>query len=286
MQPEKIETGSNGFVWKNVLPDELISQIKLHVYTAHKMKTDTSWAGSDFINHYNRLYYVESGEAVLQFKDIEILMQPGYLYLIPAYQLISHYSKGDFTFYWTHFQASLDANLDLFMIYGKPQGINCKTLPHISQNFDALIQSMNNVHPTVGLTRMLHLLRLLEPFIEKFSKSPNLPTNFKHQALIPALDMIQANLTKPLEIQTLAEISNLSPEHFSRKFKSAFNISPKRYILSKRIELAKQLLLEKFSVGEVSEQCGFCDLYHFSRTFKQSTGMSPTQFCKAYGRDA
>ncbi len=282
MHPEKIETGSNGLIWKNILPDKLISQVKFHVYAAYKTETDISWAGSKFTNHYNRIYYVESGEAVLQFKDREIVMKPGYIYLIPAHQLVSHYSKGDLTFYWVHFQASLEANLDLFMLYATIEEINCIKFPYIKDSFDALASSMKNRQSTASLMRMVHLMKILEPFIEKLSSLPNLPTSFKHHSLMPALDMIHSNLTLPLEIQELAELSNLSAEHFSRKFKQAFNISPKRYILSKRIELAKQLLLENLSVGQVSEQCGFCDLYHFSRTFKQNTGLSPTKFYKTY----
>ena len=34
---DKFETGSGGFVWKNVLPNQLFSQLKLHVYAAFDM---------------------------------------------------------------------------------------------------------------------------------------------------------------------------------------------------------------------------------------------------------
>ena len=81
---DKFETGSNGFVWQNAQPDELPSRVQFHVYTAHRSKVGKDWCGDKFVNHYNRIYYVNSGSATLRFKDQTVNMQAGYLYLISA----------------------------------------------------------------------------------------------------------------------------------------------------------------------------------------------------------
>ncbi|AWB68053.1 AraC family transcriptional regulator [Saccharobesus litoralis] len=283
MRPEKYETGSGGFVWENLMPDNLFSHVKFHVYTAHDMQIGREWAGDQFINHYNRIYYIESGEGELVFKDKKITMKPGYLYLIPPYQLISHSTKDGLHFLWTHFQASLEAELDLFMLYGQTAEIDVSDKPEYKASFLKLISAVNDKQPSGVINRKIHLLNLVAPFIQQFQQTEIHEAGFRHQSLLPALNKINANLTNPPDIKELAQDANMSPEHFSRKFKAAFNIAPKRYILAKRIELAKQLLLlEGDSVEQVAERCGFCDLYHFSRTFKQETGSSPTAFRKNF----
>ena len=62
-------------------------------------------------------------------------------------------------------------------------------------------------------------------------------------------------------------------------FTQNFGVSPKQYLIDMRIKLAKQLLLEDEKlISDIAESCGFGSVYHFSRTFKQATGMSPTEY--------
>lgn len=283
MNPDKYETGSGGFVWKNLLPDEVFSRTQFHVYAAFDMQIGEEWAGSEFINHYNRLYYVKSGQGLLQFKDKQIHLQPGHAYLIPAYQLVSHYCVGQFEFVWVHFQARVDTGLDLFMLYGEAMGIDCSNLPNLADDFLRLTQSTKEQGPSAIFERTRLLLSLLTPFWQAFEKSQKGLHSFRHQDLLPALTMINENVVNTPEVKEMAELANISPEHFSRKFKAAFNISPKRYILQKRISLAKQkLLIANANIEQIAEQCGFCDIYYFSRVFKQELGLTPSAFRKQY----
>ncbi len=62
-------------------------------------------------------------------------------------------------------------------------------------------------------------------------------------------------------------------------FLKQYKLTPKQYILQMRIQKAKQLLEESpFTVAAISEKCGFSNPYHFSRAFKQRTGLTPTQY--------
>ena len=56
-------------------------------------------------------------------------------------------------------------------------------------------------------------------------------------------------------------------------------MTPSKYIMQYRITIAKQLLAdETIPISVLSEQTGFSDQFHFSKTFKQQTGMSPSQY--------
>lgn len=73
--------------------------------------------------------------------------------------------------------------------------------------------------------------------------------------------------------------SGLSQRRFCDLFSAHLGVTPNRYILSKRIAHAKELLtLDYLSCREVAELCGFSDEYYFSKTFKKETGLTPTQF--------
>ncbi len=286
MQPELFETGSGGFVWKNIALDDIFSHLQLHVYTAQDMRIGQEWQGSQFANHYDRVYFVKEGSGVLHFKDFTLQLKPMHLYLIPPYQLISHQADSNIHFYWAHFQCRVDRAIDLFMLYGHPAEINCGTFQNIERDFLSLVSLADNTKPSAMLERNRLLLSLIYPFMRLFEEEGGNINKIKHQNLLRSLQLISSNIANPPTLKALASAANMTPEHFSRKFKAAFNVSPKRYILHKRIATAKQqLLLNSAPLKQIAENCGFYDIFHFSRSFKKETGYSPTEFKQHYNLD-
>ena len=105
----------------------------------------------------------------------------------------------------------------------------------------------------------------------------------RHLSLIaPAIQEINRSFTEnELSISKLAALCGISEVYFRRLFLNAFGVSPKEYIIQKRIEYAKTLLSsEAFSVSEVAALCGYAEPCHFSREFSKRVGMSPTQYGK------
>ncbi len=73
----------------------------------------------------------------------------------------------------------------------------------------------------------------------------------------------------------------LSRRRLDELFKESELVTPARYITEKRIEHAKKLLLlPNMSIQEISEMCGFSDVYYFSKVFKAETGETPGGFRK------
>ncbi len=82
-------------------------------------------------------------------------------------------------------------------------------------------------------------------------------------------------------IKKLSLACNMSESYFRRKFTELYGTSPKKYLCDIRIAQAKRLLREGGkNVSEISEQCGFTSIYHFSRAFKLSVGQTPKEFAK------
>ena len=107
-------------------------------------------------------------------------------------------------------------------------------------------------------------------------------TQLRQRCLIPAIKYIEENYTtNDISNGLLAKLCNISEVHFRKLFNDEFDKSPKQYILDMRIQRAKQLLSDGvFKINAVSEECGFSSQYHFSRIFKQKTGMNPSEYNK------
>ena len=92
-------------------------------------------------------------------------------------------------------------------------------------------------------------------------------------------DFIDLHYTEALDASSLAEAVGKSPSQCSRVFIQAYGITPYRYLLGRRISLARVLLeSSSMSVKEISAQLSFCDEYYFSNLFKQKVGVSPAAY--------
>lgn len=89
-----------------------------------------------------------------------------------------------------------------------------------------------------------------------------------------------------LTLQKVATIVGMSPSYFSMEFKKEMGESYKCYVTKLRIEKAKTLLKNPLSKSyDIAESVGYGDYPHFTKTFKKSTGYTPTQFRKRFGID-
>jgi len=102
-------------------------------------------------------------------------------------------------------------------------------------------------------------------------------TNSKIQK---SLEYIEKNcFSKDFSIECAAAKSFMSEAYFRKLFKKEMGISPKQYVINRRIEYAKALIIAGyFSVREVAEICGYNDQKHFSSEFKKHTGVSPSAY--------
>lgn len=98
-------------------------------------------------------------------------------------------------------------------------------------------------------------------------------------SLIEIKEYIDNNYTSKITLDELAEMFYLSKYYLVRLFKNQNGITPINYLIEKRIEYAKTLLLNtQLSVKELADKCGFDDYVYFSKIFKDRTGYSPTHF--------
>jgi AraC family transcriptional regulator len=90
---------------------------------------------------------------------------------------------------------------------------------------------------------------------------------------------IQEHYTQSIDIATVARESCLSEFHFYRLFRTAYGCSPHQYIIQLRINYAKQQLAHStYSISDIAMRSGFSSIHSFSKSFREQTGVSPTQW--------
>lgn len=93
------------------------------------------------------------------------------------------------------------------------------------------------------------------------------------------LDYIHEQYPYPLTNKTIADFFGFHPNYVNSLIKSCTGMSLHAYILHVRLSYAVDFLENgTLSIGEIARCCGFYDIYHFSRCFKQKMGVSPTKY--------
>jgi AraC-like DNA-binding protein len=94
-----------------------------------------------------------------------------------------------------------------------------------------------------------------------------------------AKDLVDRAYAQPLDVGALAREAHVSPAHFSRRFRDAYGETPYRYVLTRRVERAQELLRNTdMSVTDICLEVGFQSLGSFSTTFHRVAGVTPTAY--------
>ena len=98
---------------------------------------------------------------------------------------------------------------------------------------------------------------------------------------------LQEHLAEEVSLSVLAEQFHLNPQYISQLFKSEIGVNFLAYLTSIRMEKAKQLLLTTpLSIAEVAEQSGYGDYRVFTKAFKKSEGITPSQYRRDFLEEA
>ncbi|MBO9596510.1 MAG: response regulator [Cohnella sp.] len=96
-----------------------------------------------------------------------------------------------------------------------------------------------------------------------------------------AKQFIEDHYMRPIMLSNAAKLLNVSESYLSRSFSEQIGQSFMKYLMKVRIDKAKEILVtSRFRIYEVAEKVGYANTEHFSRSFKEVTGMSPKSFMR------
>jgi len=264
------------------LIDLYLSNLQVRVVELGFNPVWSDWRNLDYRPEYNKFYLITKGEGWIKIGDQEYYPQPGQLALMPEGTLQSYSTINDkyYTKYWCHFTAKV-GTLNLFDLIRLPW------LLDVGQSADrpaAIFREMLRHSDEAGSFASLHInsciLRLIAFYLEHAEASRIRAAQSESATILHAtLTYIDDNLHRNITVDELAELAYLHPNYFIRLIKKHLGVPPMQYVKNRRIELAKLLLSSTtLTLSEIGERVGIHDISYLSKTFKTSTGFSPTAY--------
>ncbi|WP_342561044.1 AraC family transcriptional regulator [Paenibacillus sp. FSL R7-0345] len=197
----------------------------------------------------------------------------------PQQKVYYRASTGRFVNDWLRFEATEAYITESPLPFGVPFGLSnpeyCRKLLElliIEQNF-----SLDCKESSVDL-----LLRaLFNKLLESYFQDKITPQYYK---LLKLRTAIQNNPGEYWTVSMMAEFLRISPGYLQSIYKKTFGISCIDDVINSRVRMAKEYLIHNAqSIGEVASRCGYQNVEHFCRQFKQITGQTPKNFQKHIG---
>ncbi|WRZ92113.1 AraC family transcriptional regulator [Streptomyces sp. NBC_01007] len=94
-------------------------------------------------------------------------------------------------------------------------------------------------------------------------------------------ELLDERLVEGITLDEAALLVHAHPAHLVRAFSGAFGIAPHQYLMSRRVDRARRLLLGGRPPGEVATATGFYDQSHLTRHFRRLVGVPPGRYARS-----
>ena len=212
-------------------------------------------------------------------EDGEATVIPGEIIVLPPKKpyCIDCFADDNVYFLCVHFTgAKADSILEQFGIRLFPE-VN---KPSFTNKIQSRFKSIFDVLSSEEHFKEEESSNLLERLLIEIGRSIKNKESEKN-TLSKSVRYINENYTTEIKITDLAKMENMCMTAYNISFKKSFGISPIKYIINLRIQLAKELLeTSNISIKEISLMSGYGNFNYFSRIFKEYTSMTPLEYRK------
>lgn len=91
-------------------------------------------------------------------------------------------------------------------------------------------------------------------------------------------DLLDAHVVEGIGLDDASRVLGLSPTRLARAFTRAYGLPPHRYLVGRRVDRARRLLLSGTPAAEAAVQAGFWDQAHLTRHFRRTVGTTPARY--------
>ncbi|MBF4487622.1 AraC family transcriptional regulator [Flavobacterium sp. CSZ] len=267
------------------------------------VKLNKKWNFNNVISPYYRLYYIDEGMGSISHSSDKLILEPGYLYLIPSFTICNLNCEDYLSQYFIQFFEESPDGISLFnhnrnvmklpatqtdivlikqMLRENPRrGINRSDNPKVYEKevHYKEYQSLNNqLKPHLIFENQGILLLLISRFLNTEKFNQNTPQNTPSK-ILDTMSYIQLHLGENLTVVDLAKRVNQNKDYFSKQFLLHNGQRPLNYIHEKKIERAQYLIATtNKSLLEIALDTGFSNLPHFSKIFRRIVSITPGKY--------
>jgi AraC-like DNA-binding protein len=155
----------------------------------------------------------------------------------------------------------------------------------VSENQDKILELFSSIKKASNLNRFIIFLKIISELLKadiqplsKFIYQRKYSDN-EGKRMSNIMEFTMNNFHKEIDLDTIANISNMTPNAFCRYFKQRTNKTYFQFLIEVRIENACRLLKNQdILIAEVSEKSGFKNISNFNRKFKENKGVTPSKY--------
>lgn len=141
--------------------------------------------------------------------------------------------------------------------------------------FHDLIFAWLNKHPGYMLKSRGLLLQIIHRLLELIVYKTN--SSVGDSRINKVIRYISVHYSERISVKMMSDMVGLNPTYFGALFRQETGISFNRYMIHTRIKNAENMLSSgEYKVGDVADACGFTDVSHFYKQFKEIKGFPPS----------
>lgn len=244
--------------------------------------------GDGYLQHHDNIYDFKAGDCILLYDMNE-------LHIVPSLSRPCSFIEISFLqehILYKSFEASALTIVDTYL--NSPCNLTLRSLSEkeytiiynlantcILLSKDTLIYSMFLSQQIIS-TIIFYLARIYD--MSDIKKRQKSRTSASHTVMIEQVrQYVKLNYSAPLSLSSLADLVYTNPSYLSRIFKAETGIALSAYINEIRITHARQMLIDTDElIIDIAIACGYNYVPHFNRIFHELSGMTPTDYRKAY----
>jgi AraC family transcriptional regulator of arabinose operon len=243
----------------------------------HKEKFGTERPNGS--NNY-QLIYIADGKARFRINGKIHILEKGHcvLYHPVDAQYYYYYLEDHPDIYWIHFSCKEENVFFNKTGWGKQNIYFVGVYNHYVQLFDAIIQELQLKQPFFEEQLQLTVQELLLKMGRNQIRQKNIFESFNKE-VEDAIRLFNQTPEQDFTIKEFTKERGLNYYRFIDTFTHYVGVSPRQYIINLRMTIAKDLLMNSlFQISEVARLVGYENSLYFSRLFKKTCGMSPTEY--------
>ena len=136
------------------------------------------------------------------------------------------------------------------------------------------------------LQRAVELVRGKQASGSQSLEAPAVPGGLATWQVKKVTGYVESNIGAQIPVAALADLVGLSTGHFFRAFRTSFGMTPRTYIMRRRISRAEMLMATSSEpLVSIALDCGFNDHAHLSKAFRRLVGVSPSIWRQQFAFD-
>jgi AraC-like DNA-binding protein len=255
--------------------------LKLYYCGTQNCSPDHSWGPA--IKEHFKIHYIHKGKGIFRLGNKTYHLEKGQGFLICP-NVISYY-KADDREPWSYSWCAFDGiNAEAYLKRANLTNLN----PIFEYNKDDMLNKC--LEEMIQATNWekssdLRLQSLLYLFLATIIDEAALDSNFqetktsKNIYINKAIDFININYSRKIRVTEVAKFIGLDRKYISKLFKDKVGVTIQDYLISFRINKAKEMMKDKqLSIGDISRSVGYDNPLIFSKIFKKVNGISPSKY--------